>query len=193
MSNNIPSGKPVFGKTWIISPHASEDNPYRRGMFVETIVISRGKMNAGNHYRATDGNGNFWMVPVASALTEEDEAHECMQSQAREIERLKGARDCAEYILDNGTRFVWSESNVQYEEVPQDGESFTLLRHRLKEQEATVERLRGALTGLKATVDEWLEKTPSEVNGVEDEQDSKLANALDTAGAALARKDSTNE
>jgi hypothetical protein len=51
--------------------------------------------------------------------------------------------DCVEYILEDGTRWAWSESNVQYEQVPQDGESFTLLRMRLSRlEEATKPFLR---------------------------------------------------
>lgn len=41
--------------------------------------------------------------------------------------------EAAEFIDSCGHRFAWSESNVCYEEVPTDAESFTLLRKRLSE------------------------------------------------------------
>ena len=44
--------------------------------------------------------------------------------------------DCAEFVLDDGRRFAWSESNVRYEEVPADDKSFTTLRLRLRRAEA---------------------------------------------------------
>lgn len=44
--------------------------------------------------------------------------------------------NCVEFINADGSRFAWSESNVRYEPVPKDGESFTLLRMRLMKAEA---------------------------------------------------------
>ena len=57
--------KPIFGKTRMRGIWASPDNPHRDGTYVETIR-RRGKMNAGVHYRITDGEGGFWMYPVES-------------------------------------------------------------------------------------------------------------------------------
>ena len=54
--------------------------------------------------------------------------------------------DCVEYVLEDGRRFAWSESNVQYEEVPEDGASFALLRSRL-------DRLRDALDQIAVKVE----------------------------------------
>ncbi len=47
--------------------------------------------------------------------------------------------DAVEFILEDGSRYAWSESNVQYEPVPQDGEAFTLLRKRLSDREEDLE------------------------------------------------------
>jgi len=49
--------------------------------------------------------------------------------------------DCVEYVLEDGRRFAWSESNVQYEEVPPDGASFTVLRYRLDRANETLAEL----------------------------------------------------
>ena len=50
--------KPQFGD-WLRGIYASEDNPQRDGIYVETI-IRKGRMNPGTYYRLTDGKGNFW-------------------------------------------------------------------------------------------------------------------------------------
>lgn len=58
--------------------------------------------------------------------------------QATEATILARARarnnplNAAEWISDDGIRWAWSESNGQYERVPQDGMSFVLLRSRLE-------------------------------------------------------------
>lgn len=52
--------RPVFG-AWFRNLYASENNPTRTGMYVETIR-RRGKMNPGRWYRLTDGKGAFWEV-----------------------------------------------------------------------------------------------------------------------------------
>ncbi len=44
--------------------------------------------------------------------------------------------NAVEFIDENGNRWAWSESNCQYESVPEDGASFTLLRKRLLTNEA---------------------------------------------------------
>ncbi len=62
-----------------------------------------------------------------------------------EDQKLPDPKNCVEFINDDGRRFAWSESNVCYEEVPQDGESFTLLRKRLSEAEAERDRLQAKL------------------------------------------------
>ena len=54
--------------------------------------------------------------------------------------------NCVEYVLEDGRRFAWSESNVRYEEVAEDGASFTLLRRRLTEAQMN-------LTDMGATFD----------------------------------------
>lgn len=72
--------KPKFGD-WMRSIHASERNPQRDGMYVET-VIRTGRMNRGTWYRLTDGNGNFWeyekqsVVFIGSALAAMEATHE---------------------------------------------------------------------------------------------------------------------
>lgn len=55
----------VFGKTIIRSKYASEDNPQREGVFVET-VRRKGRMNPGIYLRVTDTKGKFWEYPVDS-------------------------------------------------------------------------------------------------------------------------------
>ena len=51
-----------FGETRIINPSASEDNPHREGIYVETIMRPRNGINPGQYIRVTDGNGEFWLV-----------------------------------------------------------------------------------------------------------------------------------
>lgn len=46
--------------------------------------------------------------------------------------------NAVEFINEDGSRYAWSESNCQYESVPQDGASFTLLRKRLERAEQIV-------------------------------------------------------
>jgi hypothetical protein len=55
---------PVFGVSRFRGVYASEDNPIRDGIYVETIR-RRGKLDAGTFYRLTDGRGRFWEFPVA--------------------------------------------------------------------------------------------------------------------------------
>lgn len=50
---------PKFGD-WIRGNFASERNPIRDGMYVETIR-NTGRLNHGTFYRLTDGRGKFWM------------------------------------------------------------------------------------------------------------------------------------
>lgn len=51
--------EPLFGEL-VRGVYASENNPQRDGMYVETIV-RKGRMNPGKFYRLTDGRGKFWM------------------------------------------------------------------------------------------------------------------------------------
>lgn len=50
--------KPQFGE-WMRGVWASEGNPKRDGMYVETRVRN-GRCNPGTWYRLTDGHGQFW-------------------------------------------------------------------------------------------------------------------------------------
>lgn len=61
--------------------------------------------------------------------------------------------DCVEYILEDGRRFAWSDSNVQYEEVPEDGASFTLLRKRLTEAQDRLRLVEDTARAFVRTVD----------------------------------------
>ena len=70
-SGNVRVDRPVrrcpkFGE-WMRGIYASESNPQRDGMYVETIVRT-GRMNKGAFYRLTDGKGNFWEYPVESTI-----------------------------------------------------------------------------------------------------------------------------
>jgi hypothetical protein len=47
--------------------YASEGNPIRDGIFVETVRRT-GRMNAGTFYRLTDGRGRFWEYPSDSVV-----------------------------------------------------------------------------------------------------------------------------
>lgn len=71
---------------------------------------------------------------IFAALRAEREETRKLRSQQED------GRDSVEYIREDGRRFAWSESNCQYQEVPENGASFTLLRKRLaqveKEREA---------------------------------------------------------
>ena len=49
--------------------------------------------------------------------------------------------DSVEFITKEGKRYAWSDSNVQYEEVPPDGESFTLIRKRLDDLQTAAKAL----------------------------------------------------
>ena len=52
-----------FGVTIIENAYASDDNPHKRGIYVRTIR-RRGKLNPGIHLELTDGNGEFWNIPI---------------------------------------------------------------------------------------------------------------------------------
>ena len=68
-SSGLPSGdsrKPKFGE-WMRGIWASEDNPIRDGMYVETIRRT-GRTSPGTFYRLTDGNGKFWEFEAADTL-----------------------------------------------------------------------------------------------------------------------------
>jgi hypothetical protein len=58
--------EPVFGE-WLRGIYASERNPRRDGMYVETIRRT-GRMNPGKAYRCTDGKGDFWEYPHDSVI-----------------------------------------------------------------------------------------------------------------------------
>jgi hypothetical protein len=58
--------EPVFGE-WLRGIYASERNPHRDGMYVETIRRT-GRMNPGKAYRCTDGKGDFWEYPHDSVI-----------------------------------------------------------------------------------------------------------------------------
>lgn len=49
---------PLFCE-WFTNVMASDDNPTRHGMYVETKVVT-GRMNRGTWWRLTDGQGRFW-------------------------------------------------------------------------------------------------------------------------------------
>ena len=57
---------PKFGDI-VRGIYASESNPLRDGIFVETITRT-GKLNRGVHYRMTDGKGEFWTTPRESTV-----------------------------------------------------------------------------------------------------------------------------
>jgi hypothetical protein len=59
--------KPKFGDR-MRSIYASERNPRREGIYVETIRVPHGRMNPGVWYRLTDGRGDFWETPANSAV-----------------------------------------------------------------------------------------------------------------------------
>lgn len=63
---NGNSRAPKFGE-WMRGVWASERNPQRDGMYVETIVRT-GRFNAGTWYRLTDGNGRFWEYQASSTI-----------------------------------------------------------------------------------------------------------------------------
>lgn len=50
---------PTFGQRFT-NEVASDDNPTKHGMFVETITRAHGQMNPGTWWRLTDGRGRFW-------------------------------------------------------------------------------------------------------------------------------------
>lgn len=52
-----------FGVTIVENVYASDDNPHKRGIYVRTIRRN-GRMNPGIHLELTDGNGEFWTVPI---------------------------------------------------------------------------------------------------------------------------------
>jgi len=52
------SRQPKLGE-WLRGIYASESNPIRDGMYVETIRRT-GRLNPGVWYRLTDGKGKFW-------------------------------------------------------------------------------------------------------------------------------------
>ena len=54
----MPKANPKFGE-WMRGIWASENNPHRDGMYVETKV-RKGFVNPGRYYRLTDGHGSFW-------------------------------------------------------------------------------------------------------------------------------------
>ncbi len=56
---------PTFGQP-ICNPDASERNPQRDGLYVETIH-RRGRVNKGYWWRLTDGEGHFWEIPAVRA------------------------------------------------------------------------------------------------------------------------------
>lgn len=86
-------------------------------------------------------------------LPQTPSAQEALKNQiAGLLDELKGGAtserspcNALEYIAENGQRYAWSDSNVQYEPVPEDGASFTLLRNRLKTAEC---RMKNALANL---------------------------------------------
>lgn len=65
----LPRGdtrSPVFGE-WMRGIWASESNPIRDGMYVETIRRT-GRVNRGTFYRLTDGKGKFWEFDAKSTV-----------------------------------------------------------------------------------------------------------------------------
>ena len=61
------------------------------------------------------------------------------QPSAQRVRQLQN--DCVEFVMEDGTRFVWSESNCCYECVHQDGSSFTLMRRRLADTQRALKEL----------------------------------------------------
>ena len=67
--SELPRGdtrNPAFGE-WMRGVFASESNPIRDGMYVETIKRT-GRVNRGTWYRLTDGNGRFWEFQAKSTV-----------------------------------------------------------------------------------------------------------------------------
>lgn len=58
--------EPKFGDM-VRGVFASESNPIRDGMYVETIRRT-GRMNPGKFYRLTDGKGKFWEFPAQHTI-----------------------------------------------------------------------------------------------------------------------------
>jgi hypothetical protein len=46
---------------WFTNTLASDDNPTKHGMYIETIRRPRGSVNSGTWWRMTDGQGRFWL------------------------------------------------------------------------------------------------------------------------------------
>jgi len=75
--------------------------------------------------------------PLSVAIADR---HHLLQILGRSPLDNANLADCVEYVMEDGRRFAWSDSNVCYEEVPQDGSSFTLLRQRLADvQDARID------------------------------------------------------
>lgn len=69
MKNALLAGdarNPKFGE-WIRGIWASERNPQRDGMYVETKRRT-GMVNPGVWYRLTDGRGKFWEYEAKDTL-----------------------------------------------------------------------------------------------------------------------------
>lgn len=62
MTSLSVSAKPCFAE-WFINTAASVGNPTKHGMYVRTVRRT-GRVNAGTFYELTDGEGDFWLVPV---------------------------------------------------------------------------------------------------------------------------------
>jgi hypothetical protein len=78
---------PRFGD-WVRGIYASETNPIRDGMYVETIRRT-GRTNPGKWYRLTDGKGKFW----------EFEAKSTIMLSAAPPQQSPEAQDAARYRL----------------------------------------------------------------------------------------------
>lgn len=63
--------QPKLGE-WLRGIYASENNPIRDGMYVETVTRT-GRVNPGKFYRLTNGKGKFWNFPIDSVIFKSSE------------------------------------------------------------------------------------------------------------------------
>lgn len=95
------SRKPRFCE-WIRGIWASETNPCRDGMYVETIKQT-GRLNPGIWYRLTDGKGKFWQY----------EAKDTLYLNGELID--KECPDCGSPLEDNGACSDVGNNNCRYQ------------------------------------------------------------------------------
>lgn len=67
MAKTVNAGRaPRFGD-YLLNPWAGENNPNRKGYFVESKKVT-GRLNPGLWYRLTDKNGKFWEINGECAM-----------------------------------------------------------------------------------------------------------------------------